>query len=286
MPESAHIKPIIGFIGQGWIGKNYADDFEARGYSVVRYGLEPEYTANKEKIKECDFVFIAVPTPTKPTGFDLGSLRAVLRLVGEGKVAIIKSTVIPGSTKKLAQDFPHCTVIHSPEFLLEKTAAYNAAHPDRNVIGLPYFDEPHKIIARKILDVLPTAPYELICPSGEAELIKYAHNIHGYLQVVFANMLYDLGAAHGTDWERMKGAFAADPYMCDKYLNPIHKSGRGAGGGCFIKDFEAFIESYRESLSDTTGLQALEAIRNKNLQLLKDSDKDLEKIKEVYGTTK
>ena len=26
----------IGFIGQGWIGKNYADDFDARGYAVVR----------------------------------------------------------------------------------------------------------------------------------------------------------------------------------------------------------------------------------------------------------
>lgn len=27
----------IGFIGQGWIGKQYADDFEARGHSVVHY---------------------------------------------------------------------------------------------------------------------------------------------------------------------------------------------------------------------------------------------------------
>ena len=30
----------IGFIGQGWIGKNYADDFVERGYDVVRYDLE------------------------------------------------------------------------------------------------------------------------------------------------------------------------------------------------------------------------------------------------------
>ena len=26
----------IGFIGQGWIGQNYADDFERRGFEVVR----------------------------------------------------------------------------------------------------------------------------------------------------------------------------------------------------------------------------------------------------------
>ena len=60
----------IGFVGQGWIGKHYADNFEARGYMVVRYALEEPYVKNKEKIKECGIVFIAVPTPTSPKGFD------------------------------------------------------------------------------------------------------------------------------------------------------------------------------------------------------------------------
>ena len=40
----------IGFIGQGWIGKNYADDFERRGLEVVRYALEEPYVKNKDKI--------------------------------------------------------------------------------------------------------------------------------------------------------------------------------------------------------------------------------------------
>ena len=40
----------IGFIGQGWIGKNYSDDFEKRGYEIVRYSLEEPYVKNKEKI--------------------------------------------------------------------------------------------------------------------------------------------------------------------------------------------------------------------------------------------
>ncbi len=42
-------KPIIGFIGQGFIGKNYADDFENRGYTVIRYALEEQYIDNKER---------------------------------------------------------------------------------------------------------------------------------------------------------------------------------------------------------------------------------------------
>ena len=39
----------IGFIGQGWIGKNYADDFEKRGFDVVRYSQEEPYVKNKQE---------------------------------------------------------------------------------------------------------------------------------------------------------------------------------------------------------------------------------------------
>ena len=43
-------KPLIGFIGQGWIGKHYADDFEKRGYEVIRYALEEPYRANRARV--------------------------------------------------------------------------------------------------------------------------------------------------------------------------------------------------------------------------------------------
>ena len=33
----------IGFIGQGWVGRHYADAFEQSGFITVRYGLEPQY---------------------------------------------------------------------------------------------------------------------------------------------------------------------------------------------------------------------------------------------------
>ena len=69
----------IGFIGQGWIGMNYANDFEARGYEVVRYGLQPEYVNNKEAIKDCEIVFIAVPTPTTSSGFDITIVEDLYR---------------------------------------------------------------------------------------------------------------------------------------------------------------------------------------------------------------
>src|SRR4051794_25368727 len=104
--------PLIGFIGQGWLGKNYADDFERRGYSVIRYALEEPYVRNKEAIATCDIVFIAVPTPTTPKGFQDHIVRAALTVVGDGKIAVIRSTLMPGTLKKIQSTFPKKVLIH------------------------------------------------------------------------------------------------------------------------------------------------------------------------------
>ena len=96
----------IGFIGQGWVGKNLANDMEARGFDVVRYALEEPYTHNGGDIKDCDIVFIAVPTPTTPQGFDDSVLRQAVKLVGSQKTAVIKSTVLPGTTESIQKENP------------------------------------------------------------------------------------------------------------------------------------------------------------------------------------
>ncbi len=277
-------KPTIGFIGQGWIGRNYADDFEKRGYKTVRYGLEKAYKGNKRLISGCDVVFIAVPTPTTPKGFDSSIVKSAVKLVGKGKIAVIKSTLIMGTTRAIQKAYPDRIVLDSPEFLSERTAAQDAANPDRNIVGMPKNDAAHRVAAKRVLSILPHAPYSLICSSDEAEFIKYAHNIHGYISVVFSNMLYDIAHRHAMDWDMLMASFRADPMISShRYLNPVHKSGRGAGGHCFIKDFEAFTRFFGERMKDKAGLMVLEAIRDKNVELLKSSKKDLDLLKGVYG---
>ena len=128
---------LIGFIGQGWIGKNYADSFCDRGFNVVRYALEEPYIENKERIGDCDIVFIAVPTPTTEDGFNCDVLKKVISLVGKGKVAVIKSTIVPGTTEALQRENPEIIVLHSPEFLEEVKARHDSDNPKRNIIGLP-----------------------------------------------------------------------------------------------------------------------------------------------------
>lgn len=66
--------------------------------------------------------------------------------------------------------------MHSPEFLVEKTAAYDAAHPNRNIIGIPFENEAYTEKANQVLEVLPKAPYESILHARDAEFVKYAGN--------------------------------------------------------------------------------------------------------------
>lgn len=284
----------LGFIGQGWIGKNLADHFEERGFETVRFAKEAPYVENKNRIAECDLVFIAVPTPTTPQGFDDSILRSVLPLVGKGKVAVIKSTVIIGTTDALQDEFPDIVILHAPEFLRETSVKHDIDYPDRNIIGVPRKFETassHKNAVALLEEVLPRAPYTSVCTAAEAELTKYAGNNFLYTKVVFMNMLYDIAKHYRADWKTLSENMIADPRIGASHMQPVHQyahmgsqMGRGAGGHCFIKDFAAFKDLYESVLpEEKETLALLEALENKNNQLLKDSGKDADLLEGVYG---
>ena len=281
-------KPTIGFIGQGWIGKNYANDFEARGYEVTRYALEEPYAENKDAIASCDIVFVAVPTPTTDKGFDASIVRAVIKNTGSGKTVVIKSTLLPGTTEALQKEFPDRIILCSPEFLREKHAAHDASHPERNLIGIPEETPAHHASAELVLSVCAKAPFAKIMPSRAAELTKYAGNVFLANKVVLANLFYDLSKSIGVEYEMLREALAADPRIGASHLFPVDasghtdKKGRGAGGDCFIKDMEAFRQLYKKT-TDAEGDALLSAIVRKNNALLRESQKDIELLKGVYG---
>ncbi|MEO8637396.1 MAG: hypothetical protein ABI430_00655 [Candidatus Taylorbacteria bacterium] len=273
----------IGFIGQGWIGKHYADDFEKRGYEVVRYAKEEPYIGNKKEIGKCDIVFIAVPTPTTPKGFSDSIVQSVLPLVGQGKIAVIKSSLLPGRTEALQKKFPRISIVHSPEFLREVSAAFDAENPRRNIVGIPKDTKAGRAVARKVLSVLPQAPYSTICSAREAEFIKYAGNCFLFTKVVYTNILYDLARELGISWKVIQEAMGKDPRIGESHLDPIHGKGRGAGGHCFIKDFSAFASFHDDTMKSVQSGRVLRELEKKNIELLKSTAKDIELLREVYG---
>ena len=139
------------------------------------------------------------------------------------------------------------------------------------------------------MKILPRAPHENICTAEEAELVKYAGNTFLYLKVVYMNMLYDFAQTIGSNWETVVENITADPRIGTSHMHPVHTSGhakipgRGAGGHCFIKDFAAFADLYRKTVSDAVGHELFAAIERKNIDLLHTSGKDLDLLKEVYS---
>jgi UDPglucose 6-dehydrogenase len=274
----------IGCIGQGFVGKNIADNFVQRGYEVVRYALEPEYAGNAEKIAECDVVYVGVPTPTTPDGFDYSIVSSVLHLVSDGSVAVIKSTLLPGTTQKIQDEYPNKIILFSPEFLCEKTAAYDVAHPMMNVIGLPYDTAGHRKAAESVKATLPRAEHNFIVSAQAAELFKYAHNLNGYFRVILSNLLYEVGDKTEANWADVKSMMDSDIMMSPYYNTPVHKGGRGAGGNCFVKDMAAFRHLYTVVVShDEAGAAVLRALEKKNLELLRATNKSQDIVRGVYG---
>ncbi|PIR06548.1 MAG: hypothetical protein COV55_03410 [Candidatus Komeilibacteria bacterium CG11_big_fil_rev_8_21_14_0_20_36_20] len=274
----------IGFIGQGYVGKNYADVIEERGYDIIRYDDTDKFIQNKDKLKDCDIVVVAVPTPTTPQGFDSSIVEKVLNLVGKNKIAVVKSTIKLGTTARLNEMYPDIDIMHSPEFLTAFTAANDVRTPSRNILGIEDINNPELVEkAKTVMKVFPKAPYELITQAENAELIKYGGNCWFYFKVVFMNILYDLIEQHEKiDYATIREALAKDPRIGYSHLDVLHQGGRGAGGACFIKDFEAFIEMLKETGLDKQR-DTCENVRNINLHYMRSTGKDPDLLKGVYG---
>ena len=73
-------------------------------------------TGTIKKKKKCDIVFIAVPAPTTPKGFDDSIIKEALKLVGKNKTAVIKSTIPVGKTEELQKKNKNIFVFHSQNF--------------------------------------------------------------------------------------------------------------------------------------------------------------------------
>ncbi len=188
---------------------------------------------------DCEWAFVCVPTLTVDGEQDQGPLCDVLRRTRARNV-VIRSTVLPGTCAWIQAIHPDWTVYHWPEFLSARTAAADFAHPHTQVVGCA--------------DSQPwVETWEWRLPIGErltqyvdlstAEVIKYAHNCHGAMEVIFANLLYDACARSGAQFEGVRQVVPLLGYvgrsLVSTYWNVHQDDQRGYAGACFPKDVQA-----------------------------------------------
>lgn len=261
----------IGIIGLGMVGDAYYRYFKGlTAFQVIGYDKFKDSPHTAGDIALCDVVLICVPTPNGPVAQDSSAVVEALQLISPGQIAVIKSTVLPGTAEVLQKSFPSIRIVSSPEFLSEATADSDVKRPILTLIGLA--DDRNMSAATEVRSILPSPPEStFIMTSTEAELVKYAHNVSAYLNILTYNVLYDVGNRLGANWSSVKRALYTDPFLSSDYATPVDKGGRGAGGSCFIKDFEAF----RRLAGNHPSADLLTSAVRYNWQLLQSTGKDI-----------
>jgi UDPglucose 6-dehydrogenase len=218
----------------------------------------------KEAVVPSEIIFICVGTPPKASGeADLSSVFTAAREVGKHlvgyKVVSVKSTVPPGTNKKVAEiiekikpEGASFSMASVPEFLREGSAIEDTRHPDRVVIGTTserardLLVELHKTVDGK----------KVLCNVETAELIKYASNSMLSVKISFANAIALLSERVGADVEKVLEGVGLDRRIGRNFLYP----GVGYGGSCFPKDVKALIAVADQYGYDFSLLKAVEEI--------------------------
>ena len=242
------IKQKIGIVGNGFVG------------SAVRYGFSPNVGCDAEvkvydkdpnkstdklsDVINSDIIFLSVPTPSNLDGsmnIDIVD-RALTDIDGYGTNAVIllRSTVVPGTTKKLQDKYPNLRLVFNPEFLTERSANFDFINQDRVILGgdindVEVAEDLFKSRFGSTLSILKTN-YET------AELIKYMTNTFFATKISFLNDMKLIADKSGVIWEDAVDGFIRDGRVGHSHLNvPGHDGKYGFGGSCFPKDIQALI---------------------------------------------
>ncbi len=281
-------KPKICIIGPGVVGQATGKVFAAKGFKIAFLGRTREKVDKlvslgyKAFIKEellngnydFDITIFTVPTPTvngkinleaiNDTSIDLGKR---LRFLDKYHLAVVKSTVPPGTTeelvlknlekysgKKAGRDFGVCM---SPEYLREESAFDDTLNAWVIVIG--QYDEKSGDILEGVYKTFNAPIFRTTLK--EAELQKYIHNLFNAVKITYFNEMREICKKMGLDADKM---FKITAISSEGMWNPKYGI-RDMGpydGSCLPKDTKAFLQWAKKKNFDVTLLKSAMNVNN------------------------
>jgi UDP-N-acetyl-D-mannosaminuronic acid dehydrogenase len=184
---------------------------------------------------EVEFVIVTIGTPVDEfldpsvRGFDAG-IEHVVERMRDGQCLVLRSTVFPGVTDRLARlvrdrrrdiDIAYCPERIAQGFALDELHAL----PQIVAGTTPRATERAEALFRR-LDVRI-----ITLPPVEAELAKLFSNAYRYITFAISNQFYLIAQRYGADFDRVHAAVTADYPR----LAGFSKAGL-AGGPCLLKD--------------------------------------------------
>ncbi len=228
------------------------DELVKRNVNAGRLSFTTSY---KDALKDCEFAFIAVGTPSGVNGeADLQYVASAARSIAESMTApliIINKSTVPIGTGdwvadivKDAQPKPvPFSVVSCPEFLREGSAIGDFMGPHRTVIGSLDREAANKVAQLH----LPLRAPIVITDLRTAEMIKYASNAFLATKISFMNEVADICEAFGADVKEVAAGMGYDARIGKYFLD----AGLGWGGSCFPKDVQALAYMAKERSLET-----------------------------------
>jgi len=251
----------IGIVGNGYVGSAVKFGFSPSvGYDadVKVYDIDPNKASHtlEETVNESQYIFLSVPTPANPDGSintdivenALHSINNAKSVDVSGSVVLLRSTVTPGTTRRLSSMFPDIEMVFNPEFLTERSAHFDFINQARIILGGTSGDS---VGVRLVADLFRRRfgnTISILQTNFEsAELVKYMTNTFFATKVSFLNEMKRLSDSSNAIWDDVVEGFVRDGRVGHSHMNIPGPDGKlGFGGSCFPKDIQALI-SYGES---------------------------------------
>jgi len=260
----------IGIIGQGYVGTAIKIGFKEH-YNVETYDKFDLVKSTRSTIKDIvdrtDIIFVCVPTPMRKDGTCYtGIVEEVIREINEtadGQIIVIKSTIPPGTTDRINQEYTRSTVIFNPEFLTEANFLEDFKNQSRIILG---GDRKGTNKLRQVYSKV--FPHATIVKTGSktAEMVKYFINCFLATKVSFANEMYSVCEQVGIDYDKVVEYATYDERLGKSHWAvPGPDEDFGFGGHCLPKDLSAIINEFK-----TYGL--LESVEQVNDQVRENRD--------------
>jgi UDPglucose 6-dehydrogenase len=254
----------IGIVGNGFVGSAVAFGFspqcgcdaEIRIYDKVK---EKSLNSLKDTVNNSEFIFISVPTPSNEDGsINLGIVDEALKEINEvnkskSNIILIRSTIVPGTTRGLQRKYPDLNLVFNPEFLTERSARFDFINQSRFIVGgegenihtMPwYVKEVGNLFKWRFGKTIPI----VYCNYETAEIIKYMNNCFFALKISFLNEMQLLAEKCNVDWPTAVEGFVRDGRIGHSHMQVPGPDGkRGFGGSCFPKDIRAIIQFAKEN---------------------------------------
>ena len=272
-------KTSIGIIGQGFVGKALKEGLK-HVFNIETYDKYLSDLSTCESLEHLSslatIIFVCLPTPMRPDGTcDLSIVNStIMQLDGckNNNIAVLKSTVPPGTTSKLNLQCKNIQVVFSPEFLTEANYIDDFKGQTRIIIGGP---RPGSTKVKNIFRKAFSKTSIIKTGSTTAEAVKYFTNCFLASKVSFANEFKQICDQIDIDYDKVVEYALYDERIGRTHLSVPGPDGKcGFGGSCFPKDINALIE-YTKSLGIDPVM--LSAVWNKNLEVR--PEKDWEKLK-------